>query len=299
FVLMLALGAATAFSATKEYRSTGTITVESSTVIGDLTETGNTGFNFDTPATVTARNINEKLRTNEFLNLVAAKLNVDASEGEKALLRTTIADSVSATADGDQLVRVGATTEWPELSVRLAEATIDSFIDTINATNVLQSNQTVEFFTQQVDEARAAYEAAEKALSDYLVANNIEPNSENVSVAQQAAITSLQADLDRKESQYETRLASLDQANLVASSTQTETEQRIRRTDTPELPEASETGLKNALLTVIIFGVLGALLTLASVIASAALDRTIRVPSDITGKFGLDVLAVVPDAKAR
>jgi uncharacterized protein involved in exopolysaccharide biosynthesis len=296
---MVALGAATAFSATKEYESTGTITVVDSTVIGDLTQTGSTGFDFDTPATVTARNINEKLRTNEFLNLVADKLQVDSSEGEKALLRTTIADSVAATADGDQLVRVSATTERPDLSLRLAEATIDSFIDTINATNVLQSQQTVEFFTAQVAEAQAAYEAAEAALSDYLVDNNIDPNSDNVSVAQQAAITSLQADLDRKETQYESRLASLDQANLVASSTQTETEQRLRPTDVPELPAVSQARLKQAVLTVIIFGVLGTLLALASVIASATLDRTIRVPSDITSKFGLDVLAVVPDAKAR
>ena len=53
------------------------------------------------------------------------------------------------------------------------------------------------------------------------------------------------------------------------------------------------------MLTVIIFGVLGTLLALASVIAAATLDRTIRVPCDITAKFGLDVLAVVPDARAR
>jgi capsular polysaccharide biosynthesis protein len=41
------------------------------------------------------------------------------------------------------------------------------------------------------------------------------------------------------------------------------------------------------------------LLMLASVIASATLDRTVRVPNDITGKFGLDVLAVIPDAPMR
>jgi hypothetical protein len=35
------------------------------------------------------------------------------------------------------------------------------------------------------------------------------------------------------------------------------------------------------------------------VIVAATLDRTIRVPGDITAKFDLDVLAVVPDARAR
>ena len=45
----------------------------------------------------------------------------------------------------------------------------------------------------------------------------------------------------------------------------------------------------------ILFGVLGAMLSLALVVVSATLDRTIRVPNDITAKFGLDVLAVVPE----
>ncbi len=53
------------------------------------------------------------------------------------------------------------------------------------------------------------------------------------------------------------------------------------------------------MLTLVIFGVLGVLLSLASVIVAATLDRTIRVPGDITAKFDLDVLAVVPDARAR
>src|SRR6188472_1532606 len=56
-ILMLALGAATAFSKSPVYRAAGTITAESSTLIGDLTQQNNQGFNFDTPATVTARNI--------------------------------------------------------------------------------------------------------------------------------------------------------------------------------------------------------------------------------------------------
>ena len=41
------------------------------------------------------------------------------------------------------------------------------------------------------------------------------------------------------------------------------------------------------------------MLTLASVVVAATLDRTIRLPNDITGNFGLDVLAVVPDVRRR
>ena len=113
------------------------------------------------------------------------------------------------------------------------------------------------------------------------------------------ALESLQSDLSRKEAQYDSQLSSLAQAQQQRAATITEVEQRIRVTDQPELPLAPEPRLKGAILTLIIFGVLGLLLSLALVIVDATLDRTIRVPSDITGKFGLDVLAVVPDARAR
>ena len=47
----------------------------------------------------------------------------------------------------------------------------------------------------------------------------------------------------------------------------------------------------------IVFGVVGVMLSLATVVLSASLDHTIRVPNDVTARFGVDVLAVVPDFK--
>jgi uncharacterized protein involved in exopolysaccharide biosynthesis len=296
-ILLVALGAATAFSKNEAYQAVGTITAESSTVIGDLTQT-NQGFNFQTPASVTANNINEMLRTNEFLNTVADRLQVDAPESQKALLRATIAQSVSAGADGEQLVRVAATTLRPDLSFRLSQATIDAYIETVINNNARQNDEAVEFFQGQVDAANAAYQEAQAKVNDFLIQRNV-GTGDDLSVSDQLLLDSLRADLDRKESQYESQLSSLDTAQQRAASNRTETAQRLRLTDPPELPGAPQARLKSAVLTVIVFGVLGTLLALASVIAAATLDRTIRVPGDVTAKFGLDVLAVVPDARAR
>ncbi len=132
-ILMLVLGGASAFSSKESFKSTGTITAESSTVLGDLTQSNNTGFNFETPATVVARNINELLRTTNFLNVVAGKLQADATDSQKALLRDVIAKDVGAIADGDQLVRVSAASERADLSFRLADAVIRSYVETVKA----------------------------------------------------------------------------------------------------------------------------------------------------------------------
>lgn len=297
-ILMLVLGGANVFSSKEEFKSTGTITAESSTVLGDLIPSNSQGFNAETPATIVARNINELLRTTNFLNTVAGKLQADATDSQKALLRDVIAKDVAALADGDQLVRVSATSERADLSFRLADAVIRSYVETIKANNIAQSDQAVAFFQTQVAEADGARKTAQAALDAYLVQEGL-TDALTIPPAQQQAINNLQADVDRAESQYDAKLASLDQAKLASNSAATEVDQRLRVTDPPEEPLAPEPRLKKAALTLVIFGVLGVLLSLASVIVAATLDRTIRVPGDITAKFDLDVLAVVPDARAR
>jgi uncharacterized protein involved in exopolysaccharide biosynthesis len=297
-ILMLILGAASAFSSKQSFQSTGTITAESSTVLGDLTQSNNQGFGFETPATIVARNINELLRTTNFLNTVAGKLQAEATDSQKALLRDVIAKDVGAIADGDQLVRVSATSERADLSFRLADAVIRSYVETVKANKIAQSDQAVQFFQGQVADADTARKAAQAALDAYLVQQGL-TDTLQIPPGQQLQINNLQADVDRAESQYDAKLDSLDQAKLASNSAAAEVDQLLRVTDPPETPLAPQPRLKKAALTLVVFGVLGVLLSLASVIVAATLDRTIRVPGDITAKFDLDVLAVVPDARAR
>ena len=216
-ILMLVLGGASAFSSKESFKSTGTITAESSTVLGDLTQSNNTGFNFETPATVVARNINELLRTTNFLNVVAGKLQADATDSQKALLRDVIAKDVGAIADGDQLVRVSAASERADLSFRLADAVIRSYVETVKANKIAQSDQAVQFFQGQVADADAARQQAQDALDAFLVQNNV-TDSTTITASQQVQLNSLQAALDRAESQYDAKTDSLDQAKLASNS---------------------------------------------------------------------------------
>jgi hypothetical protein len=297
-ILMLALGGATAFNKKDVFTSTGTITAESTTPLGTLTQSNNQGFGFETPATQTARNINEFLRTEQFLNTVATRLNPDASEGEKAAARAVIAKSVGAFADGDQLVRVRAQTERADLAPALATATIDSYREAIVANQVRQADSTVSFLQDQVNKAKADRDAAQADLNNYLVQNNIDGTAD-VPLSLQLTADQKRSDLTRLDTVYNTKLSQLDQAALSRETAKTEVEQRLQVTDTAQPATAPEPRLKKAFMTLLIFGVLGFLLTLASVIVAATLDRTIRIPGDITAKFDLDVLAVVPDAQAR
>ena len=70
-VISVAWGVSSGAGTPTEYRSVGTISATSESLLGDLTQApSNQTFSYESPATVTARNVNELLRTNEFLTEV-------------------------------------------------------------------------------------------------------------------------------------------------------------------------------------------------------------------------------------
>jgi uncharacterized protein involved in exopolysaccharide biosynthesis len=299
-LLMLILGGVTAFNKDPVYKSTGTITATAagSNLVSSLAQGNNQGFVADTPATIVARNINEQLRTTNFLNTIAGKLQDNPTDAQKALLREVIAKDVVATADGDSLVRVGASTATPNLSYRLAQATITAYRDFVVASNVQGSQKDVAFFQQQEQAAKTALDNANAALVQFVNDKGI-TDSSKIDLATQLQLKQQQDEVARLQTVYDAAVQQLNDAEVKVNAATTAVDQQLRVTDAAEVPLAAEPRLRKAALTLIIFAVLGLLLSLASVIVSATLDRTIRVPGDITAKFDLDVLAVVPDARAR
>ena len=298
-ILMLVLGGANAFSSKEEFKSTGTITAESSTVLGDLIPSNSQGFNAETPATIVARNINELLRTTNFLNTVAGKLQADATDSQKALLRDVIAKDVGCPC---RRRPAGAGLGHERASRPVVPA------GRRRHPQLHRDRQGQQHRPERPGRGvlpgpgrrgRCRPQGRARRPSMRTSSKRASPTRCRSRPAQQQQINTLQADVDRAESQYDAKLDSLDQAKLASNSAATEVDQRLRQTDPPEEPLAPEPRLKKAALTLVIFGVLGVLLSLASVIVAATLDRTIRVPGDITAKFDLDVLAVVPDARAR
>jgi uncharacterized protein involved in exopolysaccharide biosynthesis len=299
-LLMLILGGVTAFGKDPVYKSSGTITATAagSTLVGSLAQGNNQGFNFETPATVVARNINEQLRTTNFLNTIAGKLQDNPTEAEQALLREVIAKDVVATADGDSLVRVSASTGGRELAFRLAQSTITAYRDAVVATQVQQAQEDVTFFEGQEKTDAAALQAAQQDVLNFVATQGITDQTK-IDLATQLALKQKQDDVARLQAVYNASLQRLSDAKVQVNAANTAVDQQLRVTDPAEAPLVPEPRLKKAAMTLIVFGVLGLLLSLASVVVSATLDRTIRVPGDVKAKFDLDVLAVVPDARAR
>lgn len=293
--LMLALGAASVLNAEKSYISEGALSVTNTSLLADLTNSQqNAGLNFESPATVTARQINELLGTRDFLDGVIADAGLESMVSAGSLSRDEVRAWTGASADGDSIVRIRATTGNPELSYRLADSTINSYRTWVIDADVAQSTSTETSIESRVAEKQAAADAADNAVREKIL-EQPDVDIEERSLVDQQEFAILQDNATRAREQLVAAQDALDAAKLTTDQAAAVVEQRIRLLDAPEEPTFAAGGIKKAALSLIIFGVLGCVLSLISVVVSATLDRTIRVPNDVTSKFGVDVLAVVPE----
>jgi hypothetical protein len=293
-VIAVAWGVSSGASTPTEYRSVGTISATRESLLGDLTQApNNQSFSYETPATVTARNVNELLRTNEFLTEVVERAGIEAPEGSTNFLYPIIRQSVAAFADGENLVRIGATTDQAEQSQRLAAATLEAYVQWQIDSDVAESTRAEEFFTQMVDETALAVTAARDELRAYLVENPVDQEI-NRPLEQTLDIEQLRAVLTRAEEQNQAALDKREEARLATAQATEVVQQRLQVVDDPAVPPYPEPRLRKAITTVVIYGVLGTLIALTLLVVSALMDRSIRIPEDIEANNGLAVLAVVP-----
>ena len=210
-------------------------------------------------------------------------------------MKVLVSASTSAAADGDQLVRVSSTTDRPDLSQQLAAATMDTYVqfkldDTLEGTREAEA-----VLVTREERDRAAVATARQNLQTFFETSGID-DPENVTAAQGLRIAELESELQRADAKLTRTLDDLDQAANATASARAEINQRLRQVAAPEAG-GEEPLLRDAILTMAVFVVLGIVLSLALVLVTATLDRTIRVPNDITAKYGLEVLAVVPNMR--
>jgi capsular polysaccharide biosynthesis protein len=293
-VLMLAVGVASVLNIKQQYGSVGTLSVTNESLLADLTNASQSAVSFESAATVTARQINELLRTDQFLNDVVSDAGVGDLVKQGLLTLDQVRAWTSAAADGDNIVRVGAVTRSPELSYRLSDATINSYRDWVVEADVNQSTTTETSLEARVAEKQAAADAADAAVRAKILEQPDVEIKERSLVDQQDFLR-LQDASDRAQAQLVQAQDALDAAKLQTDQASAVVAQRLRVLDAPAVPLAPNGRIRQAAMTMLVFIFLGLVLSLVSVIISASLDRTIRVPNDITSRFGVDVLAVVPN----
>jgi uncharacterized protein involved in exopolysaccharide biosynthesis len=171
-----------------------------------------------------------------------------------------------------------------------------SYVDWVVESEVTESTGSAQFLDERVEQTQADVNKSWKDVQSYILDHPLAEN-EKGPLEERLQLERLQAVLSRAEDRHDQALNARDAAQLATAQARVVVQQRLQTVDEPEIPTVPQPRLRKAALTLFLFGAVGALLSLALVVITATLDRTIRVPNDVTAKFGLDVLAVVPDKK--
>ena len=295
-VICVAFGVVTAVSAPRLYVSVGIVDVSDDTLLSNLSEIGGAGFSFETPASRTSDEINERLLSDAFVRSIAGAAGLDTALESGVIDLDYVRSRVGAADDGNNLLRVQAGSHDPVVAARMAQATIDTFIQAIVDEDLRESQTAVTFYNDVADSYLDDIDRARDDLEAYL-RSHPEPSSGDRPAAEVAALSQLTAALERSEERYGSALDNAEQARLAMEQAKVDVQQRIRLIDPPTVPSAPVSGLRAAAMTIMMFGVLGSLLSAGFVLLSSFLDQSMWTRGDVRRRLGVDVLAVVPTAR--
>ncbi len=279
------------------YIANGKLRVESQTSVEQLSDTGGGSFSWKTIAQQTVDQFDNLTETDAFVRAVISQtdleeelLTFDGTEGE---FFDQVREDLWAAAIGeDQFGVVGRSTN-PEISAQLVVASIESFLQWNINTELKDSKVAVDFYDQQVGEYLAEFDQRQGELREFL-RTHPEPDRGERPAIEQLEINRLQALTDDAAKRYTNARDQQEQAKLQVARAESAVRVKYTLVDAPKIPEESEDSLTQKATTLIMFGMLGGVVSLAWIVGAALLDRTFRYPIDVRSGVELPVLAAVP-----
>lgn len=291
-VLMMVLAGASVLRSESEYKSVGVLNVARETAIQQIQGSDN-GIFVDTPAATVARDITELLGTEVFVQLLAERAGLSDALLAGDLTLDDIRATTTATPAGDTLLQIASTAPDPQGAYQLVTATIDSYREWNLNTTISQAKSAEAFYADLLESYGLRVDLAEDDLDDYLLANP-EPVGRDRPAEEAIQIGRLNDAVVSAQDQYNTALTASEQARLLTQQAQTESEQRLKVVDVPQIPDAPESGLKAAVMSVAIFGILGGIISAVLLVLATLIDRKVRSAEDLSALLGLEVVGVIP-----
>ena len=295
--LLGALGAASVLGKGARYQASGVILVNRDSLLNQITAVrGENTFGFDSPATYTSRQFNTLLGTDSFVDSVITAAGLKSAVESGALTRQTVRTSLWAAAQGDELVVINAATSNPELSFRLADATMGSYVQWEIDNTISQSQSSEQFFESLLVPYQKKLDDARSALAKYVSAHPAAGAAADRPADEQVEIATLTEAVTRADDQLATARSSLAAASLASAQSTTDVTQRLRIVDSPEQPTAPVPHRKKDVLTLMLFLILGSIVSAAALVIATLLDRSVRYGEEIEAHLKVPVLATVPNS---
>ena len=293
-LVVTSIGGYLATTTPDEYQSIGVLSVSSETFLDVLTGSRSNTLSYESPAVTTARQFNELIQTDGFATSVIDGAGLG---DERAAGLFTVADfrqNTYASASGESLVDIIAIADDPERARLLAVSSISAFKNYIISSEVLGTDVAENFYDEQLTTYKADVDLARQNLQDFLAANPepINPGDAR-DIGEQLEITRLNDLLTQAQVRFDSAFDNREAARLATLQSSADINQRFRTLDEPVAPDVPQSGLKTLATTMILYAILGLLLSIGAVALATVLDRSIHSANDLE-RLGAGVRAVVP-----
>lgn len=281
------------------YLVNGTLYIQSDNLLSSLTDIRQDGFSYVTPAQATMGELYQLLNAKAFLRAIIQKTDMEAKMAQD---EETVAETIDEAKDaiwlqelGNNLVMVTAQHEMPRIAQQLADGTIETYIQWKINLNREESVAAQTFFADLIKTYEAAVEPARQALDSYLKTHpkplqGDRPDEESTEIKRlQATIDTAQERLQRAENQEES-------ARLALAQAESSVRQSYFVVDAPSRPLAPEHSKQDLFLTLVLFLVVGFVLSCLAIIGGALLDDSLRFPIDVVHGLNLPVLTMIRQA---
>jgi len=297
-VLFAALGLYSASGMVGQYTSIGRLNATANPYVDQPTIRGTEISYYETPASGTARLINEQLGSDSFVDDVAERAGLSEYVETGLITRGSIRASLGAYAAGNNNLTVGASWADPETALELANATLAGYTDYLANIAAADSAEAVDFWTERKAAATEDVLAAQAQLSDYMQSLPQGAEAERTT-GQTLEIDRLQSTIDRALDVESKAQASIDEAAFTSAQAQGDASRSLLIVDAPTLAAAPSAVAKDQMTTVVMFTMLGVLIAAGALVLRTTLDRTVRTAGQVGHAASTTTIAVVPQLKGH
>ena len=247
------------------------------------------GSPWKTPAEFTVSEIDELLESDSMIRSIIYQTDIESTllepETDIDLVFEIIRNDIWAIPIGESHFAVFAKSESPEIAVQLVEATTATFLNWNKAVELADAEASVELFSSTFDDSQAEFEAAQAALTQFLI-DNPKPVRSLRTEVERIELEKLTKFADQAAARVASSRGRLDYSLLVYKLAEAEAGEKFQILDVPVLPDEPARSISQVVGTLLRFTLLGAIISGLLVLVNAGRDRTVKYPIDVQYLFG-------------
>lgn len=300
FAALSMLGIASAMRLPAQYTSIGTVRVDRESLVSSRTDVGGgNGFTWMSPAQFASQEVNGLIGTDVFISAILEKAGIErAPDLSRAAQGESARRSISVYPSGDNLMKVRASSPDQASARRLAQATIDQYVDFRIDVEVVDSETAAQFFTARLEEYKAEVDRATEAVDQFWTRASAQRITDLTS-DEDEVFDRLSAEEELARDRYVNALNDLEAARLAELQAETTVRQSLSVVDPPLAAVQTNRGLTDMATTAMLYVIAGTIFSLAAPVVTAGLSRAVLSPTELKHLCEGGVAAVIPSSRSQ